>query len=245
MCNNITQYSNFMYIIKELRRKKNISQTDLAKEIGVSLRTIQLYEKKNANIPIKNLTKIADYFEMTIAELYLYEVNDFGESYVRKQPFAKHDSIFYPLQHGKYLIMSPLVLTEHYPDYIKGFSLTNKKVPFKTGFIIDSLDDAPYMAFEVSGSSMNDQTLEAIPNKAIVLGIALEKEKFMNTNDELWNKSYVLVCKDRIICKQVSGYDDGKNSVRCHNLNKSPEYQDFDLALDEVLQVFKILKKQF
>ncbi|WP_181899478.1 helix-turn-helix domain-containing protein [Flagellimonas nanhaiensis] len=233
-----------MYILKQLRRKKNISQTDLAKEIGVSLRTIQLYEKKNANIPIKNLTKIADYFEMTIAELYLYEVNDFEESYIRKQPFAKHGSIFYPLQHGKYLIMTPLVLTEHYTEYIRNIDLTNKKIPFKTGFVIDSLEEAPCMAFEVSGDSMNDQTIKAIPNKTIVLGIGLEKDQFSNTSMELLNKPYVLVCKDRIICKQISGYDDQKKSVRCHNLNKSPEYQDFDLPLDEILQVFKVLKKQ-
>ena len=101
------------------------------------------------------------------------------------------------------------------------------------------------MAFEVSGDSMNDQTIEAIPNKAIVLGTALQKEQFLDTARELLNKSYVLVCKDRIICKQVSGYDGTKNSVQCHNLNKSPEYQDFEISLDEVLQVFKIVKKQF
>ncbi|MEP3570166.1 MAG: helix-turn-helix transcriptional regulator, partial [Flavobacteriaceae bacterium] len=108
-----------MYAIKHLRRKKNLSQSDLAKEIGVSLRTIQLYEKKDANIPIKNLTKIASFFDLSIAELYLQEVSETRETYVRRQPFTKYGSVFYPMDHGKYLIMVPLILMEQQNTYIK------------------------------------------------------------------------------------------------------------------------------
>ena len=245
MCNNITQYSNFMYILKQLRRKKNISQTELAQEIGVSLRTIQLYEKKSANIPIKNLTKIADFFEMTIAELYLHEVNDMGETYMRKQPFTKHGSIFYPLDHGKHLLMAPLVLMEQYGDYLEKLKMEeSKKTPFQIGFVIDFLEDGPYVAFEVAGDAMNNKTIEAIPNKAIVLGLHLKKEAITKDKDDLWNKSYVLVCKNRIICRQLTGYDSAKSSIQCHNLNNSPEYQDFEVPLDDVMQIFKVAKKQ-
>lgn len=234
-----------MYIIKQLRRKKNISQTDLANEIGVSLRTVQLYEKKNANIPIKNLTKIADYFEMTIAELYLHEVNDMGESYVRKRPFTKHGSVFYPLEHGKYLIMAPLVLMEQYSEYLEKLKQeTTKKTPFQIGFVSDVLEDGPYASFEISGDSMNNQGVEAIPNKAIVLGLGIEKEQIANGKDNQWNKAYVLVCKDRIICKVITGYNGDHKTIRCHNLNTSPEYKDFDLPVEDVLQMFKVVKKQ-
>ncbi len=234
-----------MYILKQLRRKKDISQTELANHIGVSLRTIQLYEKKNANIPIKNLTKIAHFFEMTIAELYLHEVNDMGEPYMRKQPFTKHGSIFYPLDHGKYLLMAPLVLMEQYGDYLEKLKkATSKKTPFQIGFVIDLLEDGPYIAFEVAGDAMNNKTVEAIPNKAIVLGLNLKKETLTENKGNLWNKPYVLVCKNRIICKQLMGYDPAKNSIQCHNLNNSPEYQDFEVPMDDVIQVFKVAKKQ-
>ena len=234
-----------MYILKQLRRKKNISQTDLAHEIGVSLRTIQLYERKNANIPIKNLTKIADYFEMTIAELYLHEVNDFGEGYIRKQPFTKHGSVFYPLDHGKYLIMAPLVLMEDYDGYIGKLKKKDTgKNPFQAGFVIDYLEDRTYIAFEITGDSMDDHSLDAVPNKAIVLGLDLNKSMLAKGDNAPWNKPYLLVCNDRIICKQLTGFDKGKRTVHCHNLNTSPEYQDFELPLDDILQVFRIVKKQ-
>jgi transcriptional regulator with XRE-family HTH domain len=233
-----------MYIIKQLRRKNNISQSQLGKEIGVSLRTIQLYERKDANIPIKNLTKIAEYFGLTIAELYMHEVNDMGEAYTKRQPFTKHGSVFYPLEHGKYLVMAPLILVEWQKKYIENLQKDNFSNPFQGGFIIDFLTEEPHRIFEVSGDSMNDSSAESIPNKAYVLGLEIKKES-LTRNETLWHQSYILVCADRIICKQLTGYNKEKKTLQCHNLNTSPEFQDFELLLEEVLQVFKIEKKQF
>lgn len=233
-----------MYIIKQLRRKNNISQSQLGKEIGVSLRTIQLYERKDANIPIKNLTKIAEYFGLTIAELYMHEVNDMGEAYTKRQPFTKHSSVFYPLEHGKYLVMAPLVLVEWQQKYIESLQKENLSNPFQGGFIIDFLTDEPHRIFEVSGDSMNDNSASAIPNKSYVLGLEIKKESLTRNNETFWKQSYIIVCADRIICKQLTGYDKKSKTILCHNLNTSPEFQDFELALDDVLQVFKIVKKQ-
>ncbi|MBR9854057.1 MAG: helix-turn-helix transcriptional regulator [Algicola sp.] len=234
-----------MYIIKQLRRKNNISQSQLGEEIGVSLRTIQLYERKDANIPIKNLTKIAEYFGLTIAELYMHEVNDMGEAYTKRQPFTKHGSVFYPLEHGKYLVMAPLVLVEWHKKYIETFHNSSLSNPFQGGFVIDFLTEEPHRIFEVSGDSMNDGTFNSIPNKAYVLGLEMKKESFTRNKQGFWNQAYILVCVDRIICKQLTGFNKTNNSFLCHNLNTSPEFKDFELPLDDVLQVFKIAKKQF
>lgn len=233
-----------MYIIKQLRRKNNISQSQLGEEIGVSLRTIQLYERKDANIPIKNLTKIAEYFGLTIAELYMHEVNDMGEAYTRRQPFTKHGSVFYPLEHGKYLVMAPLVLVEWHQKYIKSLKTGKFTNPFQGGFIIDFLTEEPHRIFEVSGDSMNDSSAASIPNKSYVLGLEVKKESLARNKETFWNESYILVCVDRIICKRLTGYNKDKRALLCHNLNTSPEFQDFELPLDDVLQVFRIVKKQ-
>lgn len=237
-----------MRIIKQLREKKGTKQPELAEAIGVSPRTIQLYERENANIPIKNLTKIAAYFDLSIAELYLKEFNDFRGPYtIKKQSFAKHGSVFYPLDHGKYLAMTPLVLLEEYAKYtqtIRGG--TPEKNVFQIGFVLDAVEEEAYRAFEISGDSMNDQSIEAIPNKSIVLGVNFAKENFTttNVNAKTWDQYYVLVCHDRIMCKHVTGFNKEKASIHCHNLNPSPEYQDFEVLLEDLLQVFRIIKKQ-
>ncbi|SNY95095.1 XRE family transcriptional regulator [Flagellimonas pacifica] len=235
-----------MQSIKQLRRKKGVSQTLLAEAVGVSLRTIQTYERRDANIPTKNLSKIATYFDMTIAELYLREVNEMGDAYAKRKTIIKHGSVFNPLDYGKYFTQIPLVLVEGQKNYIE--SLTESGLgnsPFRTGFVIEFLEDEAYKAFEVSGDSMNDGSIDAIPNKTIVLGIKTKKERFARESNSMIGKPYILVCKDRIICKQVAGFDIDKKALQCHNLNKSPEYQDFELPLEDILEIFRIVKKQF
>ncbi len=234
-----------MYVLKQLRRKKGISQSDLGREIGVSLRTVQLYEKKGANIPIKNLTKIADYFDLSIAELYLHELNDSGGSYANKQPFTKHGNVFYPLDYGKYLVMGSLILMEQQHWYIDQIGTKNSEGnSFQMGFIIDFLEDGAYRAFEVSGDSMNDGSINAIPNKAIVLGVEIPKETLSKKEDTIANMPCMLICRDRILCKWITKVDSENETIGCQNLNKSPEYQDFELPFSEILQLFKVVKKQ-
>ncbi|MCB0374607.1 MAG: helix-turn-helix transcriptional regulator [Sinomicrobium sp.] len=59
-----------MTIIKQLRKQRKISQTALAREIGVSLRTIQHYEKGDIDIPMRKLQKIANFFEVSISDMF-------------------------------------------------------------------------------------------------------------------------------------------------------------------------------
>lgn len=234
-----------MYAIKQLRRRKNLSQSNLAQEIGVSLRTIQLYEKRNANIPIKKLTKIATFFELSIAELYQHESNEPENTYDRKKSFTKNGCTFYPIDYGKYLIMVPLVLSGQENSYIQ--SLSEKKYgksTIKSGFVLEAFEDRVYRAFEVTGNSMDDGSIGAIPNKAIVLGLQLDTTALAKASESLWNKPYILVCKDRIICKRLTGFNGQNNTVKCQNLNTSPEHQDFELPLEDMLLVFQIVRKQ-
>lgn len=232
-----------MRTIKQLRSQMGISQTHLAEAIGVSLRTIQTYEQKDASIPTKNLSKIAAYFDLSIPELYLQEEN---ETYADKKTFIKHGCTFYPMDDSKHFVRVPLVLIERQKKYIASLAETRLgNSPFKTGFVIDFLDDDPLKAFEVSGDSMNDGSIDSIPNKAIALGIKMKKESFTKENSPIFNKSYVIVCKDRIICKKVADFDATKKTLHCQNLNSSPEYQDFDLELENVVEVFRVVKKQF
>lgn len=50
--------------LKKLRKERGLTQTDLAKEIGISLTSVKQYELGN-RVPDKfNLTKIANYFHV-------------------------------------------------------------------------------------------------------------------------------------------------------------------------------------
>ncbi len=221
-----------------------MNQSDLAAVIGVSLRTIQLYEKKDANIPIKNLGKIADFFEISIGELYLHEVNETDGQYSKKRTFLSHGNIGYRLDKGKVVLKVPLVtatshnaLVDNFQDesFIKGL--------FRIDFLVQVVEEAFYMAFEVLGDAMNDGTSHAIPSGALVLGKKTAKNTFLS-NTEYINRSFVLVCTDRIICKSITGISVDKKALVCHNLNPSPEFTDFEVPIDKVLGLYEVVKKQ-
>lgn len=233
-----------MEIIKQLRRKKGINQSDLASAIGVSLRTVQLYEKRDANIPIKNLNKIADFFEMSVGQLYLHEVNEGDGSYFKKQPIVKGRSFAYPLDSGKILLKVPLLPTELQHDFLSelGNEDAAKKL-FRIDFLLQSLDDEFYMAFEITGDAMNNGTSYSIPNGALVLGKKVDKFK-LHSDKRLMKKAFVFVCTDRIICKSITAISKEKATIICHNLNPSPEFRDFEIQMDEIREVYEVIKKQ-
>ena len=231
-----------MFVLKQLRRKKRINQTDLANAIGVSLRTIQLYEKKNANIPIKNLTKIANYFGVTIAELYSQEVNE--EEIVYRSKFQNPGFLITSISSKKSIITIPLVTSENYLQYCSEFRNEGflSKLPV-ISFVIKDAVQGNYVAFENLGSSMENGKLDSIPNGSIVLGkeVLLENlEKMENYK----NSNAVIIYGESILCKELVSLDEKNETITCHSLNTSPEYADFKIPLNQVKQLFKVIRKQ-
>jgi len=234
-----------MFILKQLRRKKNISQTNLAHAIGVSLRTIQLYEKKDANIPIKNLTKIAQYFDLSIGQLYSQEVNESDIVYNKQNILSEKGHIIRKLAPGKYLLSAPLITIREQGEYIRKYDdqvFINTLV--RTSFVIDQVSVARYMTFEISNNSMNNGCLEGMPQKTIVLGKHVRKRELAPRVKDKHYPFWIIVYKDSIMCKEIIKYNKKKGTITCHSLNNSPEYPDFEINLDDVKQFFAIIKKQ-
>lgn len=62
--------------LKELREEKNLTQTELAKYLGVTLKTISNYETKNVRPRTQEMyKKIADFFDVDINYLLTVEEN--------------------------------------------------------------------------------------------------------------------------------------------------------------------------
>ena len=235
-----------MFILKQLRRKKNISQTEFAQIIGVSLRTIQLYEKKGANIPIKNLTKIAQYFDLDIADLYAQErVNEIGAQYETMNSKAKDAHVIKKLAPGKYLVSAPLVMASMYNSYMDN----DGDVPFmetlpKISFVIDQVSTARYLAFEISNNSMDNGEVDGIPNRSVVLAKMVSTKKMRTAVRDNPKTLWVIDHKDSIMCKKITDFDTKRGILKCSSLNNSPEYADFEINIEDVRQFYSVIKKQ-
>ena len=59
--------------IEEIRNRKNITQEEFAKLMGVSRQTISSLENGRYNPSIMLAHKIARYFDLTIEEVFIFE----------------------------------------------------------------------------------------------------------------------------------------------------------------------------
>ena len=131
---------------------------------------MQLYERPEANIPIKNLSKIARYFGVSIADLYALEgVRENDAAYEVHDKSQKSYSIS-KLAPGKYLVSAPLILGEQYSTFSRKHTQKNYVAALpRTSFLIDRVSVGAYMAFEVENNAMDDGSRAGIPAKSIVL----------------------------------------------------------------------------
>ncbi len=63
--------------IKEIRQEKNLSQTDIAKALGVTRQAISLYEKGDREPKLETWQKLADFFGVSVP--YLQGVSDIDD----------------------------------------------------------------------------------------------------------------------------------------------------------------------
>lgn len=59
------------YTLKELRARKNMTQSEVAEIVGVSTQTYNAWEKDISNVAISKVKALADFFEVTIGEIFL------------------------------------------------------------------------------------------------------------------------------------------------------------------------------
>ncbi|MEO1009795.1 MAG: helix-turn-helix transcriptional regulator [Bacteroidota bacterium] len=234
-----------MLILKQLRSKKKINQKDFARAIGVSLRTVQLYERKEANIPIKNLIKIAQYFEVSIAELYALEGVQENEAVYQVDDNSQKEYSITKLAPGKYLVSAPLILGEQYNTFCRHYTQKNylTKLP-KTSFVIDQVSVGAYMTFEVVNSGMDDGSKAGIPVKSIVLGKGVSTSKMEKIVNQTGKAAFVIEYQGNLMCKELAHYNRQRRTILCKSRNRSPEYGDFEAKIDDLGLLYLVIGKQ-
>ena len=94
-----------------------------------------------------------------------------------------------------------------------------------------------YVAFEVIGDSMDDGMKRSIEPGSLVLGRELYHEHWKNKLRQ--GEVFIIVHRtDGISIKEITKHEVDKGVITCHSWN--PEYDDYDLFLDDVLQLFYV-----
>lgn len=237
--------------VKEIRKSLNLSQTDFGKRIGASLRSVQMYESGNTKPSADVLLNILELDKQINSQKYIVDISNISVNEDSEVYKTKSGNIIDELPNGKFLLTVPLLPYKAHATYISEFQDAEYISDLtKVSFIVDRVPRGSYMAFEIQNDSMNDATLDreasrsAILNGDIVLGRELGKQHWdskLNTNSYPY---WIIVHKDTIVCKEIINHDIDRGVIKCHSLNSSPEFQDFELKLNDCHQLFNIIKKQ-
>jgi len=248
----------FKEILREYIEFKGLSQSEIAEIIGDSQQAVSDFLNKSGNPQKKTREK---YFEKLVGFKDYYNTKtsnklvEVAESLMVNEPSqiypTKAGSIIEELPNGKYLLTVPMVPYKAHATYISEFTDADFIQDLtKVSFIVDRVPRGKYQAFEIINDSMNDATLDRPPSRDailsgdIVLGRELGRQHWLSKLNINGYPYWIIVTHHNIICKEIVHHDIEKGIITCHSLNSSPEFQDFDLKLDECHQLFNIIKKQ-
>ncbi len=239
------QYNHFykyhkMYIasnIKLLRKRKKLTQNDLAASLGCSRSGINNYESGKAVPPADILMSLSDIFHISIDTLLRINLPGLKESQLRM--IENGTDVF--IKGSELRVLATTVnnqneenvelvsvkakagyTTGYYdPEFISG--LPAFQLPFLSG-------GKKYRTFQVSGDSMLP-----IQDKSWVTGEFVQD--FNNIRD---NEFYiVLTLNEGIVFKKVINELKEKGSLRMISTN--PEYMPYDLPANEIREVWKFI----
>lgn len=153
---------------------------------------------------------------------------------------------YYELGESQYKMRVPFVPFNAYARYICDTSspIEQERDEWdEIDFIVDKIGHGNYMAFEIKGDSMDDDSKRSFSHGDKVLVRELDRVHWKDGIRINQYPFWVIVLGNTILCKQIIAHDTEQNLITCHSLNPSPEYQDFTVSLDDTYRLFNVVQK--
>ncbi|AOR28769.1 hypothetical protein FORMB_17300 [Formosa sp. Hel1_33_131] len=219
--------------IRNIRKELGKTQAEFAKLLGVSKNSVQLWETEKRN-PSPSMVFL-------IKETYKKHTENLKENEFEN----KNGNKFTELPDGSLMIQVPLVPFNAYASFLEVYEDEYKvKSKFETTyFTVDKIGKGNYIAFTVKNDSMNGGMLDDTPSGAQVLARELGKQHWrdgFNSTQYGW----IIICETGIFHKDIKGPDE-KGDITCVSRNKSPEFPEFPISLNEVHSIYKVIKRTF
>lgn len=156
----------------------------------------------------------------------------------------KHGGIFYRDQRGQLYMSAPRVPYAAYAQYPNpADSLEPNGEWGRVIYKVDKVAHGCYLSFDIKGDSMDNGNRLSLQDGDSVLARELERDNWrtLRVGD---HRFWVLVFGSSVLVKEIIAFNPTTGDITCHSLNPSPEYQDFNLNLDEVRHLYYVIKHQ-
>lgn len=206
-------------IVKEKIKEAGFTLKEVSDKMGISPQALQNV-LKTEDIKVGTLQQIASSINKTVY-FFFEDLLD--------------EEINHEAKTGYVHTVAPLITQYAYGGYMSGYGDAGFMEAQPLYVASKKYSGGNYVAFEVRGDSMDDDTRRAICSGDVVLGRELYKEYW--TSKLHIPRVFVIVHKTEGICiKEVTAHNVEKGIITCHSFNS--EYDDFEVNLNEVMQLF-------
>lgn len=153
---------------------------------------------------------------------------------------------YFRVDDSKYRMRVPLVPFNAYARYANESCSEVEQEREEWGeveFLVNQIGHGSYMAFEIKGDSMDDDSRRSFIQGDIVLARELHKSHWKSGLHYKKHPFWIIVLDSTILCKQIVNQDLETGEITCHSLNPSPEYADFTVNLDQVCRIFNVVQR--
>lgn len=230
-------------ILQELLDHLGIKANRLSVEIGDNSNS-RIYYVRNGRSKIS--PKLAKAITNRYKEInYMYLLTGEGELVNKDIMVNANGNVFVEKPDGSFNVTTRLIPFDAYSSFLETLDDANVIYEWEeVTFNVEKYGRGNYEAFRTKNDSMNGGGINDTPNRALVLGRELGRHHWMDGfNPTLYG--WIILSKQNVFHKDIIGLDKEKGTIICHSRNKSPEYSDFELDLNEVYQIFKVIKRTF
>lgn len=198
-------------------KAKGLNDNKVTNNLGLSIGTLGKSRKENRDLSEKNIEKILNFYT-DLNRTWLLT----GEGSM----FATEPSLagFNEMEYTRVPLLPISAQGGSLNDFVVSVSLQDCEK------IISPIKGAD-IAITISGDSMADE----YPNGSIVLAKRINERAFID-----WGKVYVLDTCNGVVVKTLTP-SEKENYVRCVSINPAPIYAPFEVALNDIYGVYRVM----
>lgn len=227
--------------LKRFRKLNKMTQVQAALYFGCEQSFISLIETGRSKVPEAFISKILS--DSDVDSSMLKKTEDIENE---ELPFitTKSGIKYYKLSDNRFRMRVPFVQIHAYAKYVDERQDASYWTPEEEyEFLVDKIHHGNYMAFEIKGDSMDDDSKRSLSNGDIVLARQLNQSLWENKLHTSSYPNWIIVLDNTILCKRIADHNVETGEILCKSLNPSPEYGDFTLNLNNVRQLFNIVQR--
>lgn len=235
--------------IPSLKKDKKLNNNDLGKLIGMKgdafrkaigrkslseLEIIEIEKKLFAD------NKKDDYSEkIPKSNAAIQNTDDETEIFVNKNGIK-----FFEYPNGTTKMEVVKIPFSAYASYLDVFNDEEKLMNefSKTIFTVDKVAKGNYKAFDVKGDSMNGGGIYDTPSGAEVLAREIGRHLWLNGFHKT-DYGFILLTKNAIYHKDIKTYNKETGTLILSSRN--PIDDDFEISINDVYQIFNVIKRTF